>query len=104
MNLKNIIIFTLLISTFAFATIGNPDNVYWSGSYFIINYVILFTMFSREFDKKISYVGMALSATILLYVLLKYFFNFEYNRLYNLLVFGVALGSIIYIERKNWLR
>ncbi len=103
MNIKNIILFILLISTLAFATIGNPENVYWSGAYFIINYVILFTMFSREFDKNISYVGMALSSTILFYIVLKYFFNFEYHRLYNLLVFGVALGSIIYIERK-WLR
>ena len=102
MNLKNIILFILLTFTLLYATIGNPDNIYWSGAYFIINYVILFTMFSREFDKKISYVGMALSATILLYVVLKYLFNFEYYRLYNLLVFGVALGSIIYIERK-WL-
>ena len=102
MNLKNIILFILLAFTLLYATIGDPDNIYWSGAYFIINYVILFTMFSREFDKKISYVGMALSATILLYVVLKYFFNFEYHRLYNLLVFGVALGSIIYIERK-WL-
>ena len=100
MNLKNIILFILLAFTLLYATIGDPDNVYWSGAYFIINYVILFTMFSREFDKKISYVGMALSSTILLYVLLKYLFNFEYHRLYNLLVFGVALGSIIYIERK----
>ena len=102
MNLKNIILFILLAFTLLYATIGDPDNIYWSGAYFIVNYVILFTMFSREFDKKISYVGMALSATILLYVVLKYFFNFEYHRLYNLLVFGVALGSIIYIERK-WL-
>ena len=103
MNLKNIILFILLAFTLLYATIGDPDNIYWSGAYFIINYVILFTMFSREFDKKISYVGMALSATILLYVVLKYLFNFEYYRLYNLLVFGVALGSIIYIEKK-WLR
>ena len=103
MNLKNIILFILLTFTLLYATIGDPDNIYWSGAYFIINYVILFTMFSREFDKKISYVGMALSATILLYVVLKYLFNFEYYRLYNLLVFGVALGSIIYIEKK-WLR
>ena len=102
MNLKNIILFILLAFTLLYATIGDPDNIYWSGAYFIVNYVILFTMFSREFDKKISYVGMALSATILLYVVLKYLFNFEYHRLYNLLVFGVALGSIIYIERK-WL-
>ena len=102
MNLKNIILFILLAFTLLYATIGDSDNVYWSGSYFIINYVILLTMFSREFDKKISYIGMALSATILLYVVLKYLFNFEYHRLYNLLVFGVALGSIIYIERK-WL-
>ena len=103
MNLKNIILYILLAFTLLYATIGDPDNIYWSGAYFIINYVILFTMFSREFDKKISYVGMALSATILLYVVLKYLFNFEYYRLYNLLVFGVALGSIIYIEKK-WLR
>ena len=103
MNLKNIILFILLGFTLVYATIGDPDNLYWSGAYFIINYVILFTMFSREIDKKISYVGMALSATILLYIVLKYFFDFEYRRLYNLLVFGVALGSIIYIERK-WLR
>ena len=103
MNLNNIILFILLTFTLLYATIGDPDNIYWSGAYFIINYVILFTMFSREFDKKISYVGMALSATILLYVVLKYLFNFEYYRLYNLLVFGVALGSIIYIEKK-WLR
>ena len=103
MNLKNIILFILLTFTLLYATIGDPDNIYWSGAYFIINYVILFTMFSREFDKKISYVGMALSATILLYVVLKYLFNFQYYRLYNLLVFGVALGSIIYIEKK-WLR
>ena len=102
MNLKNIILFILLAFTLLYATIGDPDNIYWSGAYFIVNYVILFTMFSREFDKKISYVGMALSATILLYVVLKYLFNFEYHRLYNLLVFGVALGAIIYIERK-WL-
>ena len=103
MNLKNIILYILLAFTLLYATIGDPDNIYWSGAYFIINYVILFTMFSREFDKKISYVGMALSATILLYVVLKYLFNFQYYRLYNLLVFGVALGSIIYIEKK-WLR
>ena len=100
MNIKNIILFILLIFTLVYSAIADPDNIYWSGSYFIVNYVILFTMFSREFDKKISYVGMALSSTILLYVLLKYLFNFEYHRLYNLLVFGVALGSIIYIERK----
>ena len=55
----------------------------------LLTYVILFTMFSREFDK-ISYVGMALSATILLYVVLKYMFNFEYQTLQFISFWGCA--------------
>lgn len=100
MMFKNFVILLLLFFTLVYASVGNPDDVYWSGSYFIVNYIVLFFMFSREKDKKVSYCGMALSISILIYVVLKYLFNIEIQRIFSLLLFVVSLLSIIYIEKK----
>ncbi len=100
MMFKNFVILFLLFFTLIYASIGNPDDVYWSGSYFIVNYIVLFIMFSRENDKKVSFCGMALSTSIFIYVVLKYFFNIEIKRIFTLLIFVVSLISIIYIEKK----
>lgn len=100
MRFKNFILLLLLFFTLIYASIGDPDNIYWSGAYFLVNYIVLFTMFSRERDNKVSYTGMALSISIFIYVVLKYFFNIEIQRIFTLILFVFSLISIIYIEKK----
>jgi len=100
MRFKNFTLLLLLFFTLIYASIGDPNNIYWSGAYFLVNYIVLFTMFSRERDRKVSYTGMALSISIFIYVVLKYFFNIEIQRIFTLILFVFSLISIIYIEKK----
>lgn len=100
MRIRDFYIFALLVFTLVYSIVGNPDSEIWSGGYFIVNYVTMLFLFNNEKSKLNRVVGMALSISILIFVILKYFFKFEYERYYSLIPFLIALYWIYRRETK----
>lgn len=100
MLFRDFYIFLLLMFTLVYSIAGNPDSEIWSGGYFIVNYITMFCLFKNEKSKLNRIVGMALSVSILIFVVLKYFFNFEYERYYSLIPFLIVMYWIYKKEAK----
>jgi hypothetical protein len=104
-NHKELPIFLLMAFTLVYATIGNPNNEIWSGLYFIANYLTLFFLFNSQKSKIIRIFGIALSISILIFIMLKFFIKIECERYYTMIPFTICLIAIIKLEnRKNTLK
>lgn len=86
--------------TLTYSLVGNPNDEVWSGAYFFVNYLTMFFLFSNEKSKINRLIGMALSLSILLFIVLKYFFNFTYERYYTIIPFLICLIAIYKKENK----
>jgi hypothetical protein len=91
-----------MIFTLIYSTIGDPNNQIWSGLYFIANYLTLLLLFWQNKTSVVRKIGISLSISILIYVVLKYFFDFEYSRMYTIIPFSVCIVGIILIEKRQW--
>ena len=100
-KIKEIPLILLLCFTLVYSTIGNPDNVIWSGLYFITIHFTLLCLFFNYNNKLIRKIGISLNATVLFYVVLKFFFAIELFRILNLIIFTICFFGIILIEKKN---
>lgn len=100
MKKRDIPLTILLLFTLIYSVFGNPENSVWSGYYFIVNYLTMFMLFKNEKSKTNRIIGMALSFSILIYVIFKFVFNLHYDRYFTLFVFIIALLSLIKIEKK----
>lgn len=100
-NVRELPLICLLVFTLIYSTIGDPNNELWSGSYFIVNYTTMLVLFKSYKSKTIRKIGIALSASILLFIVLKYFFKIECNRVFTLLPFTICLVGLIILERKR---
>jgi len=101
MRLNDIPIFIFIMFTLTYSVIGNPDNEIWSGCYFFVNYLMMFSLFKKEKSKINRITGMALSLSILIFIVLRYLFNFEYERYYTLIPFFISLYWIFKKEVKK---
>lgn len=100
MKIKDTPLFILLMFTLVYATIGDSEVKEWSGAYFFVNYITMFWLFYKEKSRLNRIIGMALSISIILFIILKYFFEFEYDRVYTFVPFFVSLISIYILEKK----
>lgn len=100
-NIKELPLILLLVFTLIYSTIGDPNNELWSGAYFIVNYLILLLLFKSYRSRTIRIIGIALSASILLFIVLKFFLKIDCDRLYTLVPFSICLTGLIYIEIKR---
>jgi hypothetical protein len=102
-NIKEIPLFGLLGFTIVYMCLGSPENEIWSGLYFIVNYLILMILFHSHKNKIIRIVGISLSISILIFIVLKFFLslNVEYLRIYNFIPFSIALIGLLTLERKK---
>jgi hypothetical protein len=100
MKISEIPIFLFLMFTLVYSVIGNPDNEIWSGAYFFVNYLTMYLLFKNEKSKLNRVVGKALSISIIVFIVLKYFFNFTYERYYTLIPFLISLYWIFKRETK----
>lgn len=98
---KEIPLLGLMFFTLIYAMKGNPDSEIWSGLYFIVNYSTLLLLFKSHKSKLIRQIGISLSASILLFILLKFFFGFKIDRIYTIVPFLICLIGIIKIELKK---
>jgi hypothetical protein len=91
----------LLMFTLVYSIFGNPDSEVWSGSYFIVNYIILYMLFKQHRDKYIRIIGISLSASILLFIVLKFFFHLKIDRYYSIVPFTISIIGLLYYEYKK---
>lgn len=100
MRFTDIPIFILLMFTLVYSISGNPENEIWSGCYFFVNYLTMYFLFKKEKSKVNRITGMALSISIIIFIILKYFVKFEYERYYTLIPFLISLYWIYKKETK----
>ena len=100
MKIRDIPLFLLLMFTLVYSLIGDPKNMYWSGSYFLINYIIMFWLFTKEGSKLNRIIGMSLSISVILFVVLKFFLNLHCERYYTFVPFLISLYAIYKLETK----
>ncbi len=93
----------LMIFILVYSTIGDPENPIWSGLYFIVNYVTLFVLFKSHKSRTIRLIGISLSVSIIIFIILKYFVNWNCERIYTFVPFLICLIGLILLE-KNELR
>lgn len=93
-------IFILMLFTLIYATIGDPNSELWSSAYFIVNYLTLLLLFKNHKSKLIRLIGISLSISILLFILLRYFCTFEIQRYYTIIPFGICIYGLYKIEKR----
>lgn len=99
---EEIILILLMVFTLIYATVGNPDNELWSGSYFIVNYITLFVLFRLHKSRIIRLVGISLSISIIIFIILKFFLHLHIERYYTFIPFLICLiGLIIYEHNES---
>lgn len=98
MRLKDVPIFVFVMFTLAYSVVGNPDDEIWSGCYFIVNYLLMFSLFKNEKSKINRITGMSLSVSVIIFIILKYFILFDFERYYTLIPF---LASSYWIYKKE---
>jgi hypothetical protein len=93
-------IFILMMFTLVYATIGNPNSEFWSGAYFIVNYLTLLLLFKDHKSSLVRLIGISLSVSILMFILLKYFCVFEIQRFFTIIPFGICIYGLYKIEKR----
>ena len=80
-------------------SIGDPDNKYWSGLFFCMNYVLMIWLFLSHRNKRIKTVGMSLSIALLIFSVIKFFTDFQIERFCIFVLFAIAVSMNIYLQR-----
>lgn len=100
-RIQEIPLLLLLCFTLVYSTIGNPDNVIWSGLYFLVIHSTLLFLFCSYKSVLIRKIGIALNLTILFYISSKFIFKIDIFRTVNFLIFTICLLGIFLIEKRN---
>lgn len=96
-KIKEFSLIGMIIFTLIYNTIGNPDSVIWSFSWFITNSITLLILFSNYNGcKLIKFTGISLSISVLIFIILKYICKFNIDREYSLIPFIICL---IYFQK-----
>ena len=101
MKLEKVSIYILLMFTMAYMMFGK-DTPFWNGAYFVSLYSILALLFYDQKDKHIRNLGTALSLSILLFVVLKFFIslNEELLTYLNVAIFILIAVAFYKLEPK----
>jgi len=89
MRVENVPMYLLLMFTAVYMSFAK-DTPFWNGSYFVTNYAIMTMLFYSNKNKHIRNLGCALSLSILLFSVLKFFLSLEQTYL-------TGLNAIIFI-------
>lgn len=84
-----------------YACIGDPDNSYWSGIYFSMNYIVLTWSFTVQKNKKIRDSGACMSVSFLIFCIIKFFIYPEIERFCIFILFLISLGINIYLLKRK---
>lgn len=101
MKKDEIVLIVLMLFTLVYSTIGNPDSEFWSGLYFFVNYATLYALFKSHKSKIIRLIGISLSLSILVFIVIKFFLHLNIERYYTLVPFTICLIGLILIERNE---
>lgn len=93
---------TLLLMFTAIYMMFAKDTPFWNGAYFVSNYMILTLLFFENKNKHIRIFGCALSITILLFSILKFFISLDENYLnyLNVIIFLLIAVAFYKLEPK----
>ncbi|MEN9655104.1 MAG: hypothetical protein RL311_12 [Bacteroidota bacterium] len=100
LKIEEIPILVLMTFTLVYLSIGDPESEIWSGWFFFTNYLTMLLLFRNNRSKKVSIVGMSLSVSVLVFIVLRYFFKIEIERYYTLIPFAICIFGIFKLERK----
>lgn len=76
MKIENVPIYILLMFTAIYMMFAK-DTPFWNGTYFVSNYSIVTLLFLDQKNKHIRNLGSALSLSILLFSVLKFFISLD---------------------------
>ena len=90
-----------MVFTLVYATIGDPNSEFWSGAYFIVNYLTMLVLFHNYKSKVIRITGISLSLSVLIFIIAKYFVGVTMHRYYTMIPFLICLIGIIMLEKRK---
>lgn len=88
----------MMLFMLVYLTIGNPNNEIWSGLFFIVNYATQLILFKNHTSRIIRLGGISLTISILIFIVIKYFFNLKIENYYSLIPFTICLITLIRYE------
>lgn len=101
MKLKNWIILLFLTFTIVYAIKGDSENKHWSFAYFIATNSLLLVVMWDYPVKLIRIFASALFITVLLYLVIRYVFDVNIDRIYNLIPFTIGASGLFVISIIN---
>ncbi len=101
MKIERVPIYLILMFTVVYMMFGK-DTPFWNGAYFVSIYTALTLLFFENTDKHTRNFGCALSITMLLFVVLKFFIslNEEYLNILNVIIFILIAIAFYKLEPK----
>lgn len=101
MKIERVPIYIYLMFTAVYMLFAKNTPI-WNGLYFVSHYSILAFLFYEQKDKWIKILGCALSLTILLFSILKFFISLseEYLTYLNIFTFSLIAFSLYKLEPK----
>lgn len=102
MKIEKIPIYILLMFTAVYMLFAKNTPI-WNGFYFVSNYSILTLLFYEQKDRLVKVLGCALSITILIFSVLKFFISLseEFLTYLNIFTFTLIAFSIYKLEPKE---
>lgn len=101
MKIENAPMYLLLMFTCVYMMFAK-DTPFWNGSFFVSNYAIMALLFYSHKNKNIRILGTALSISILLFSVLKFFISLDQNYLdcLNVVIFVLIAIAFYKLEPK----
>lgn len=100
-KIQEIPLFLLMLFTLVYATAGNSDNDYWSGAYFIVNYITMFSLFYGHKSKLIRLIGISLSFSCILFNIGKYILHLNVEKYFIIITFTICVIGILKLDRRR---
>ena len=88
----------MMLFMLVYLTIGNPNSEVWSGLFFVVNYTTQLMLFQNHKSKIIRIGGISLTISILIFIVIKYFFNLKIESYYSLIPFTICLITLMRYE------
>lgn len=101
MKIEHVPIYLLLMFTSIYMMFAT-NTPFWNGSFFVSNYAIMTLLFRQQENKHIRNLGSALSITILLFSVLKFFISLseDYLNYLNIVIFCLIAFAFYKLEPK----
>ena len=99
-KIQEIPLLLLMLFTLVYATLGE-DTEFWNGSYFIVNYLTMFSLFYAHKSKLIRYIGISLSFTCILFNIGKYILHLDVEKYFTIVTFFICLIGVLKLEKRK---